>query len=100
MRVFVYHTVKLYFQTGEVSDNKRSGRPHVVCMPQVRSRNNRNPVRKQKLMAWEMDIAPRTMGHIIKDGLLDGVYQGFSATRQMPGYLCTALVSSHDHPYN
>ena len=32
----------------------------------VRLRINRNPVRKQKIMAREVDIAPRTMSHIIQ----------------------------------
>ena len=56
--------------TGGVSDHKRSGRPRVALMPQVindvRSIIKQNPVQKQKIMAQEMDIAPRTMSHIIK----------------------------------
>ena len=35
----------------------------------VRSRINRNPVRKPNIMAQEMDIAPRTMSRIIKQDL-------------------------------
>jgi hypothetical protein len=35
----------------------------------VRSRINQNPVRKQKIMAQEMDIAPRSMSRIIKQDL-------------------------------
>ena len=68
-RIFEYCTVKLFFDMGVVSDDKRSGRPHVVHTPQlfnaVRSRINRNPIRKQKIM----DISPRTMSRIIKQGL-------------------------------
>ena len=60
-RVFLYCTVKLFLDMGGVSDRKRSGQPCVVSTPQVinavRSRINRNPVRKQKIMAWEIDIA-------------------------------------------
>ena len=45
-RVFVYRTVKLFLVMGGVSDCKRSGQPHVVCMPQVidavRSRISKN----------------------------------------------------------
>jgi len=45
----------------------------VVHTPQVtnavRLRINRNPVRKQNIMAWEMDIASRTMSHIMKQDL-------------------------------
>ena len=46
--VFVYHTVKLFLDTGGVSDHKRSSWPCVVHTPQVsnavRSRINQNPV--------------------------------------------------------
>ena len=76
MCVFVYHmyhTVKLFLDTGGGSDCKRSARPHIVHTPQVinaiRSRINRNPVRKQKIIAREMDIASRTMSRIIKQDL-------------------------------
>lgn len=77
-RVFVYRTVKLFIDTGNVIDRKRSGRPRTVRTPQainaVRSRINRNPVRKQKIMAREMDIAPRTMNRIIKQDLKLGAF--------------------------
>ena len=43
--VFVSHTVKLFLDTGGVSDHKRSGQPRMVRTPQV---NNRNSVLKQK----------------------------------------------------
>ena len=72
--VFVYCTIKLFLDTGGENDCKISDRPHVICTPQVintvRSRINRNPVRKQKkIMSWEMDIALRTMSWIIKQDL-------------------------------
>ena len=35
MRVSVYRTVKLFLDTGEVSDRKRSCRPRVVRTPQA-----------------------------------------------------------------
>jgi hypothetical protein len=38
-RVFVYRTVKLFLDTGRVSDRKRSRRPRVVCTPQTVNRN-------------------------------------------------------------
>ena len=71
MHVFVYHTVKLFLDTG--SHRKRSSWPHVIHMPQVinavSSRINQNSVQKQKIMPQEMDIAPRTMSRIIKQDL-------------------------------
>ena len=49
MHVIVYFTVKLFLDTGEVSDRKRYDRPRVVLMPQVintvRSEINQNPVK-------------------------------------------------------
>jgi hypothetical protein len=43
------------------------------CTPQVinavKSRINQNPVRKQKIIAWEMDISLRTTSCIIKQDL-------------------------------
>jgi hypothetical protein len=63
----------LFLDTGEVSDRKRSYQPCMVLMSPVintvRSRINQNPVQKQKIIAWEMDIAPRIMSHIIKQDL-------------------------------
>lgn len=62
-RVFAYRTVKLFLDTGGVSDRKRSGRPRVSRTPQVinavRSRIKGNPVQKQKIMSRKMGIAPR-----------------------------------------
>lgn len=69
-RDFVYRTVKLFVDTGGVYDRKKSGRPRTVRTPEaigaVRSRIARKPVRKRKIMAREMNIAPRTMSRIIK----------------------------------
>ena len=51
MRVFVYRTVKLFLDTGEVRDRKRSGRFCVVHLLEVinavKPRINRNLVLKQ-----------------------------------------------------
>ena len=56
-----------------LSDRKRSSWPCVVQMPQVinavRSRINQNLVRKQKIVAREMHIAPRTLSRIIKQDM-------------------------------
>ena len=45
------------------SDHKRSSWPCMFCTPQiinsVSSKNNFNVVRKQKIMAWEMDISAK-----------------------------------------
>jgi hypothetical protein len=73
MRVFVYRTVKLFLDTGGLNDRKRFGWPRMVHMLQVinvvRPRINQNPVRKQRIMAREMDMGLRTMSRIIKEDL-------------------------------
>lgn len=75
----MYRTVKLFANTGNVNDRKRSGWPSTARIPQiinaVRSRINRNPVRKQKIMATEMGIAPRTISCIIKQELGLGAFK-------------------------
>ena len=52
LNIFVYRTVNLFLDTGRISNRKRSGRPRMVRTPQViaavRSRINRNLVRKKK----------------------------------------------------
>ena len=64
MRVFVYCTVKLFWDTGVVSDHKRSTRPRVVHMPQVinalGSRIIRNPLTNKKswLRKWILHQEP------------------------------------------
>ena len=69
--MFLCIVLLLFLDMGGVSDHKRSGRLRV--MPQVinavRSRIDRYPVQMQKIMAWEMDIAPRTTSPIIKQDL-------------------------------
>ena len=67
------NNVKLFLDTGGVSDGKRSGQPLVIRTPPIikviRSRINRNPDRKQKIVAREMGIVPRTVSRIIKQDL-------------------------------
>lgn len=86
-RDFVYRTVKLFEDTGGVNDRNKSGRPRTARTPQaigaVRSRITRKPVRKQRIMAREMNIAPRTMSRIIKQDL------GLGAFRRQTGQRLT-----------
>ena len=68
-----------FFYTGGVSDHKRSGRLHVAHMPlvikTVRSRINRNPVQKQKIIAREMDIAQIKLCSKIDHGYSNRILQ-------------------------
>ena len=62
---FLYHSVKLFLDTGRVSDRKSGS--YATGYNAVRSRINRNPVRKQKIIAREMDIEPMDVVHTAID---------------------------------
>lgn len=89
-RRFVYRTIKLYNETNDVKDRKRSGRPRTVREPNainaVKIRIDRNPLCKQEIMAQEMNISSRTMSRIIKSDLGLGTYK-----RCTGQFLTTAL---------
>jgi len=68
---FVYRTIERYRSTGDVVDRVRSGRPRSVrtkmAIEAVRSRINRNPLRKQKIIAQKMEINARSVSRILRD---------------------------------
>lgn len=70
---FVYRTVQRFKETGDVVDRQRAGRPRSArtknVVKAIRSRIDRCPLRKQKIIAREMNIAPRTVSRIIRDDL-------------------------------
>lgn len=84
---FVYRTIKRYSDTGDVVDRFRSGRPRSVrtkkAIEAVRSRINRNPLRKQKIVAREMKINARSVSRIIRDDL------GMHAYKRSTSHLLT-----------
>jgi len=86
-RLFVYRTIKRYQDTGKVNDRVRSDRPRVVRTKEkikaVRERIRRNPVRKQKVMAREMNLSSRSLCRIIRDDL------GMKAYKRYTGHLLT-----------
>ncbi len=67
-KCFVYHVLVLYNNTGDIVDQLRSrwlctaSKKKVV--EAVCAGINRNPVRRQKTIAKEMNIAPRTLSRI------------------------------------
>ena len=90
-------TVKLFLITGVVSDHKRSSWSYFVRTPQVihavRSRINQNPVQKninKKIKAQKMNIASRTMSHIIKQDL------GFGVFKQQTGQHLTIALNNEE----
>lgn len=87
---FVYRTIKRYSELSSVNDRPRAGRPRTTRTPAaikaVRERIRRNPIRKQKIMAREMKISPRSMSRIIKEDLKLRAY------RRRTGQLLTAAL--------
>lgn len=69
----MHRTVARYKQTGALVDCSRSGHPRDArtenVVRAVRARIQRNPLRKQKIMSREMNVAPRTMSRIMRDDL-------------------------------
>lgn len=82
---FNYRTIKRYNDMGLVDDRPRSGRPRQTRTPAVieavAERIRRNPLRKQKIMAREIKIPPRTMSRIIKQDLNLGAYRRSTGQR-------------------
>ena len=92
-RMFVYRCIKLFEETGDVKDRHRSGRPRSVRTPQVikavKSRIHRNPIRKQEIMAREMNITQKSMSRIIKKDL------GLGAFKRRTGHLLNAALKKN-----
>lgn len=92
-RSFVYRAIKLFTETGDVNDRHRSGRPRSVRTPQVikavEARIRRNPLRKQKILAREMDVNPKSISRIIKKDL------GLGAYKRQTGQLLNAKLKAH-----
>jgi transposase len=76
---FVYRTIKRFNELNTIDDKPRSGRPRetrtTAAVKAVAQRIRRNPLRKQKIMAREMKIPPKTMSRIIKEDLGLGAYR-------------------------
>lgn len=83
----VYRTIKRFNELNTIDDKPRSGRPREIrtnaAVKAVAQRIRRNPLRKQKIMAREMKIPPRTMSRIIKEDL------GLGACRRSTGQRLT-----------
>jgi len=76
---FVYWTIKRFKEFNTIDDKPRSGHPREIrtnaAVKAVAQRIQRNPLRKQKIMAREMKIPTRTMLRIIKEDLGLWAYQ-------------------------
>lgn len=74
---FVFRTLQRYKEI-DVEDRPRKGRPRSVRLPNVihpvRERVRRNPLRKQKHLAVEMNVSKRSMSRILRQDLQLGAY--------------------------
>ena len=64
--------VLLFLDTGGVSDHKTSGQPrmvHTLLDQELTEILSENKNKQTKILAWKIDIAPRTVSHIIKQDL-------------------------------
>ncbi|CAH0401786.1 unnamed protein product [Chilo suppressalis] len=87
---FVYRTIKRYNEDSSVDDRSRSGRPRSVRTPAVikaeKARIQRNPKRKQKLLALQMGLS-RTTGKRVLNADLK-----FRAYRRKTGHRLNARL--------
>ena len=76
---FVFRALQRYQETDDVEDRPRDGRPRSVrsqnVVNAVRERVRRNPLRKQKRLAMEMNISRRSMSRILREDLQLGAYR-------------------------
>lgn len=86
-RMFVYRTINRFIETGTVEDRRRQGRPRNIrdkqMVQSVAARIRRNPVRKQSVMARELNISKMSMSRLLSDDL------GLKAYRRSTGHLLT-----------
>ncbi|RVE52632.1 hypothetical protein evm_002751 [Chilo suppressalis] len=87
---FVYRTIKRYNEDSSVDDRSRSGRPRSVRTPAVikaaKERNQRNPKRKQKLLALQMGLSRTTVKRVLNEDL------GLRAYRRKTGHRLNARL--------
>jgi len=84
-RKFVCREVRRYKELWGVEDGAWSGRPRCVrnkaAIETVRERIRRNPLRKQNSLSREMDILPRSMSRLSRDGLHTRAYRRSKGVR-------------------
>lgn len=87
---FVYRTIKRYIEDSRVDDRSRSGPPRSVRTPAVikavKARIQRNPIRKQKLLALQMGLSRTTVKRVLNEDL------GLRAYRRKIGHRLDARL--------
>ena len=67
--LFVYRTIQWFLETGSVKDRPREGRPQTVVQKAVAAHIHRNPVRKQSVIARELNISKISMSRLLTEDL-------------------------------
>lgn len=87
---FVYRTINRYNEDSSVDDRSRSGRPRSVRTPAVikavKARIQRNPQRKQKMLALQMGLSRSTVKRVLNEDL------GLRAYRKKTGHRLNARL--------
>ena len=87
---FVYRTIKRYNEDSSVDDRSRRGRHRFVRTPAVikavKARIQRNPKRKQKLLALQMGLSRTTVKRVLNEDL------GLRAFRRKTGHRLNARL--------
>ncbi|KAJ4434476.1 hypothetical protein ANN_23038 [Periplaneta americana] len=88
--MFVHRTIQRFTETGSVKDRPREGRPRTVrtaaAQKAVAARIRRNPVRKQSVMAREVNMSQRSMSRLLSEDL------GLRAYRRSTGHYLDARL--------
>ncbi|KAJ4427141.1 hypothetical protein ANN_24757 [Periplaneta americana] len=89
-QMFVHRTSQRFTETGSVKDRPREGRPRTVrtaaAQKAVAARIRRNPVRKQSVMARELNMSQRSMSRLLSEDL------GLRAYRRSTGHYLDARL--------
>lgn len=70
---FIYRTIKRFREDSRLEDKERSGRPRTVrtsaVIKAVKARIQRNPARKQKMLALQMGLSRTTVKRVLNEDL-------------------------------
>ena len=89
-KLFVYWTFKRLMETGTLVDHPQQSHPCIIrtrrLVQTVAARIQWNPVKKQSVIAWELNIPKIFMSGVLRSDL------GLKAYQQSTGYLLTLCL--------
>ncbi|CAK1587638.1 unnamed protein product [Parnassius mnemosyne] len=101
---FVYRTIKRYNEDSSVDDRSRSSRPRSVRTPAVikavKARIQRNPKRKQKLLALQMGLSKTTVKRVLNEDLGLRAYRRKTGHRLYARLMDLRLKRCREESYN